>query len=209
MGVFQSVTDRAKLYPACAGLAVVFAVSAGCNAQRPARVDGVYAHDSRQLVRLDCDYNGDGRIDSRTYMRNGRPIRVEADANGDGAVDRWEYYDNSGVLQRIGASTRRDGVEDTWVGVTAGERIVEISTRRDGVVDRREIYRGDTLQRTESDTNADGHADLWEEMEQGRVARVLIDDRHAHAGPTRQIVYRSGAEPRVEAINAERDRAAR
>jgi hypothetical protein len=202
------VTDRAELYPAWAGLAVVFALSAACGAQRPARVDGVYAHDSRQLVRLDCDYNGDGRIDSRTYMRNGRPIRVEADANGDGAIDRWEYYDASGVLQRIGASTRRDGIEDTWVRATRDERIVEISTRRDGAIDRREIYRGEMLQRTESDTNADGHADLWEEMEQGRVARVLIDDSRAHAGPTRQIVYRAGAEPRVEAINGANDRAA-
>jgi hypothetical protein len=202
------VTDRAELYPVWAGLAVVYALSVGCGEQRPARVDGVYAHDSRQLVRLDCDYNGDGRIDSRTYMRNGRPIRVEADANGDGAIDRWEYYDASGALQKIGASTRRDGVEDTWVRSTGDERIVEISTRRDGVIDRREIYRGEMLQRTESDTDADGHADLWEEIEQGRVARVLIDDSQAHAGPTRQIVYRAGAEPRVEAINGENDRAA-
>ena len=187
MRLFQSVTDRAELYTGAIGAAIVCVLISGCRDQRPARVDGVYAHDSRELVRLDCDYNGDGRIDSRTYMRNGRPVRVEADANGDAAVDRWEYYGASGALQRIGASTRRDGVEDTWVRTTGDERVVEISTRRDGIVDRREVYRGETLLRTEA----------------------LIGDSDAHARPTRRIVYRAGAEPQVEPIEAEAARAAR
>jgi hypothetical protein len=172
-------------------------------------VAGVYTHDSRTLVRLDTDYNGDGRIDARTYMRDGQPIRVEADGNRDGVVDRWEYYGASGVLLRIGASTRGDGLEDTWVAADGDRRLVEVSTRRDGVIDRRETYRGDTLVSTASDTNGDGHPDLWQELEQGRVARVLIDESGAHRGPTRRIVYRQSAEPIVEAIAAKDANAAR
>jgi hypothetical protein len=203
------VTERAELYLAFVALVVVIGCAAGCRQQTPARVAGVYAHDSRRLVRLDTDYNGDGRIDARTYMRDGQPIRVEADGNRDGVIDRWEYYGRSGALLRIGASTRGDGLEDTWVAESGDERVVEISTRRDGLIDRREIYRGDTLSRTASDTNGDGHPDLWQELEQGRVARVLIDESGAHQGPTRRIVYRPGAEPVVEAIDQKDTDAAR
>ena len=54
---------------------------------------------------MDFDYDGDGRIDVRTYMRDGKPTRLEGDTNGDGLVDRWEYYDASGALTRVGGST--------------------------------------------------------------------------------------------------------
>jgi hypothetical protein len=204
---FQSVTERAELYLIRFAVLAALALAVACRA--PLRVDGVYSHDARVLVRLDTDYNGDGRIDARTYMRNGHPIRVEADGDRDGVVDRWEYYGASGALIRIGGSTRADGVEDTWVHVKGDERIVEIATKRDGMSDRREIYRGQTLVQVITDTDRDGNADRWEDIEHGRVARVSIDDSSSHQGPTRRIVYRSGAEPRIDVVVPEETHAAR
>ena len=145
---------------------------------------GVYTHDTRVLVRLDYDYNADGAIDVRTYMRNGRPVRLEGDTDGDGRVDRWEYYGANGELLRIGASSEDDGREDTWIRTSGGERHVDISTARDGVIDRREVYRGDTLVRVEFDDTRRG-------------------------GPTRRIVYAGRGEARLEAIQKEDGHASR
>ncbi|MGH9349717.1 MAG: hypothetical protein ACRD26_20895 [Vicinamibacterales bacterium] len=163
-----------------------------------ARATGVYAHDSRALLRLDYDYDGDGRIDVRTYMRQGRPVRLEGDGNRDGLIDRWEYYGRDGELLRIGGSTRGDGREDMWVRTSGDERVVEISMRRDGVIDRREVYHGDTLVRAESDTNHDGLPDRWEDFRDGVVVRLMLDDERRYGRPTRRIVYDTQATARVE-----------
>ena len=186
------------------GVRVRFAVlvlgSAFAACAAPERAFGVYAHDTRVLLRVDYDYDGDGRIDVRTYMRQGRPVRLEGDADGDGRVDRWEYYDPAGELLRIGASSAHDGREDTWVRTSGDERRLEISTRRDNTIDRRELYRGGSLLRTESDTNHDGLPDAWEEFSGGALARLLLDDDRRHGRPTRRIVYASGGAVRVEPI---------
>ena len=182
---------------------------AGCAPRPTARVSGVYAHDSRSLVRLDYDNDGDGRIDVRTYMRNARPARLEADRDADGRVDRWEYYSPTGVLLRIGGTTRGDGREDTWLRLDGNRRVVEFSTRRDGRTDRRETYEGDALLRTESDTNHDGLFDRWEEFRGGGVVRLMLDDERRHGRPTRQIVYGAAGDVRVDAIGAEEIDAAR
>jgi hypothetical protein len=130
-------------------------------------------------------------------MREGRPVRLEADKDGDGRIDRWEYYDGAGQLRRVGESSQRDGREDTWVSTSGAETLVERSTRRDGVVDRRERYRGQTLVRTETDSNHDGLPDAWEEYEGGALRVLLLDDGQRSGRPTRRIVYeRDGA--RVE-----------
>lgn len=178
---------------------VVASVSgAGCGARPVERASGVYAHDTRELVRIDYDYDGDGRVDVRTYMREGRPVRLEGDADRDGAVDRWEYYDAAGTLLRIGGSTRGDGREDTWVRATGGERLVAISTRRDGGIDRREIYRGDVLVRAECDTNHDGLPDRWEEFRDGAIVRLLLDDERRLGRPTRRLTYEGHDTTRIE-----------
>lgn len=190
---------------ACSLLAVVVC---GCAPRPMAFVAGVYAHDSRLLVRLDYDNDGDGDIDVRTYVRNGRPMRLEADRDGDGRIDRWEYYDRAGTLSRIGGSTRNDGREDTWARTDGARRIVEISTRRDGRVDRRETYEGDSLVRSESDTNDDGLSDRWEEFRSGAVVQLMLDDERRHGRPTRRIVYGAAGDARVE-VMAEANSAAR
>ena len=159
---------------------------------------GVYAHDSRALVRLDYDHDGDGRIDVRTYMRSGRPVRLEADSNADGLVERWEYYDSTGTLLRIGGSTQDDGREDTWVRAEGVRRFVDIASARNGWIDRREVYEADTLVRAESDSNHDGLADRWEEFRDGALVRLMLDDERRHGRPTRRILYGPAQEARVE-----------
>lgn len=171
----------------------------------PERAFGVYAHDTRVLVRVDYDYNGDGLIDVRTFMRGGRPVRLEGDTNGDGRVDRWEYYGSSGELRRLGTSARHDGREDTWVRTVGADRHVEISTRRDNTIDRREIYRGDTLVRVESDTNHDGLPDTWQEFSEGALVRLLLDDGRRSGRPTRRIHYARDGAARIEVIDRAHD----
>jgi hypothetical protein len=178
-------------------LVAVLAVASACS-PRSAAVSGVYARDTRELIRIDYDYNGDGDIDVRTYMRNGRPIRLEGDTNGDDLIDRWEYYDEAGRLLRVGGSTQADGREDSWAYLHGDDVRVEISTRRDGRVDRREFFRKDMLLRTESDTNNDGLVDTWEQYENGALAVLMVDDWQQTGRPTRRIVYSSGGDTRVE-----------
>lgn len=217
------MTDRAKLYsprarsrfrvPGSGLLFPVLVLGSGFGCSGPERAFGVYAHDTRVLLRVDYDYDGDGAIDVRTYMRGGRPVRLEGDADGDGRVDRWEYYGPSGDLRRIGASSQHDGREDTWVhmglpaeadGAQAGERRVDISTRRDNTVDRREVYRGAALVSTEADTNHDGLPDTWEEFSGGALVRLLLDDDRRHGRPTRRIVYARDGSARIEPIDRAR-----
>jgi hypothetical protein len=157
----------------------------------------VYAPDTRALVRLDYDSNGDGLIDARAYMRDGRLVRLEADGDGDGRIDRWEYYDRDGRLRRVGTSNQHDGREDTWVLTDGNDRWIERSTRRDGVVDRRERYRGEQLISTETDTNHDGLPDTWEQFEGGALHVLMLDDEQRNGRPTRRIVYEA-AGARIE-----------
>mgnify|MGYP006291536115 CR=1 FL=1 len=86
-------------------------------------------------------------------MAGGRPVRLEGDQDGDGKLDRWEYYAPDGSLVKLGTSTARDGVEDTWLYENGTDRRIEMSTARDGVVDRFEFYKGTELVRVETDTN--------------------------------------------------------
>jgi hypothetical protein len=164
-------------------------------------VTPVYDQSSR-LIRLDYDYNHDGQVDVRTFMKDGRPERLEGDADGDGKTDRWEYYDAAGAVLRVGGSTKHDGVEDTWAYGSGDQVRVDLSTRRNGIVDRREFYNRDVLERTESDTNLDGLLDTWEQYESGRLAVLLLDDTKTEskpkARPTRKLVYSRAGSPRVE-----------
>jgi hypothetical protein len=161
-------------------LYVLASVAAGCAGQ--SGVTPVYDPATRELVRIDYDYDANGTVDVRTFMRAGRPARLEGDADGDGTVDRWEYYDASGRLERIGASSQQDGTEDTWVFPAGDETRMDLSTARDGRIDRREFYRGDLLVRAESDTDGDGSIDSWERFENGRLS-VHLARRRQGGGP--------------------------
>jgi hypothetical protein len=180
-------------------LLFIFAGAAAAPACAPSSlITPVYDETTRALLRLDYDYDANGVIDVRTYMKKRQPFRLEGDSNGDGFADRWEYYDASGRLERIGGSTLDDGREDSWAYTSANDLRLELATGRDGVVDRWEYYSANVLLRTESDTNRDGRRDAWEEYNQGRLAIVMVDEDKKHGRPTRRLVYAGGPAPRVE-----------
>ncbi|MBM3779077.1 MAG: hypothetical protein FJW23_12735, partial [Acidimicrobiia bacterium] len=183
-GAAAGVFGAAALLPACGGESGV--------------VTPAYDEGTGALVRIDYDYDSDGRVDVQTFLDDGRVVRLEGDSDADGLVDRWEYYDENGELARLGGSSQADGIEDSWLYQTGDDRRVEISTARDGVVDRTEYYRQDVLVRTETDTNGDGRTDVWEEYEDDVLRVVAIDEGGSNGRPTRRIVYGAGVQPRLE-----------
>lgn len=172
-------------------------VAAGCAADE-GRMTPVYDPATRDLIRLDYDVNNDGRVDVRTFMANGRAVRLEGDQDGDGRLDRWEYYDRNQQLIKLGTSTERDGIEDTWLYQSGDARRVETSTARDGVVDRWEYYQAAQLMRVEMDTNRDGRVDHWEQYDGKGLTAVLMDDAQHPGRPVRRLVYGTGDVPVLE-----------
>ena len=144
-----------------------------------------------RLIQLSADQDGDRKVDQWTYLDGNRPLRGEADTDGDGRVDRWEYFDANAQLQRVGTSSRNDGVEDSWAYVQAvdGESRVDRSRNRDRSVDRREFFKGDVMTRAEEDTNGDGRIDRWDRYEGGVLRGASFDTSFAAGRPDRRLVY--------------------
>jgi hypothetical protein len=145
---------------------------------------------TRRLVQMVSDLNRDGRPDHWAYLEGARLLRTESDADADGRIERWEYFDATGALEKVGTASRGDGVEDEWAWAEdgSGERRLERSTRRDGRVDRREIYRGESLMRVEQDTNGNGRIDTWQVFEDGRLREVRMDST-GRGQPDRRLRY--------------------
>ena len=176
---------------------IVALTGAGCA---PSDADPVYNPDTRELERIDYDTNRDGSIEARLYFLAGRPTRLEVDADTDGHVDRWELYREDGGLARVGTSTQGDGRADTWVIETGNTLRVEISTGRDGILDRTEIHENGVLQRAELDTNHDGRIDQWQRFEGGQLRELALDTTFLATRPDRRLIYGAGGTlVRVEA----------
>jgi hypothetical protein len=167
-----------------AGLGLV-----ACDTGRRA-VEAVYDPFTRQLIRIDADTNGDGKIDARSYMRGTTVFRTEIDADGDGRIDRWEYV-AAGRVVRIGMSSANDGIEDVWRAAADGadDVLLERAPLRDRRASRREFYRDDELLRAEEDTSGDGMMDKWETFEAGRLRTVAYDAAGGGGRPDRRLVY--------------------
>lgn len=93
-------------------------------------------------------------------------VVLERDLDGDGVTDRWEYYADrdepgGGRIEKVGFSLGGDSVEDAWAWYDGDGQLtrIEVSTARDGVVDRWEHYRDGALVLVETDTDGDGRAD--------------------------------------------------
>jgi hypothetical protein len=170
------------------------AVIAGCVAapQHQRRAVPSYDDFTGKLIQLNADQNGDGRIDQWSYVDGSRPIRGEADTDDDGRIDRWEYFDASSALTLIGTSSRGDGVEDTWTNPapsTDGETVVVTSRNRDRVLDHREYFRGETLLRTEDDTNEDGRIDTWQRYDGPVLREAAFDTSFLRGRADRRVQY--------------------
>jgi hypothetical protein len=65
---------------------------------------------------------------------------------------------------------------------------IEVSTRRDGTVNRLEFYEGGKLVRTEEDANGDGKPEKWEAWRDGALASVELDT-NLDGQPDRRLIY--------------------
>ena len=138
---------------------------------------------SRSILVHDFDYGGETvRVVINERTRRAAELRlggtrtrldlapggvvVERDLDGDGVTDRWEYYADrrepgQGRIEKVGFSLAGDPVEDAWAYYGRDGQLtrIEVSTARDGVVDRWEHYRDSVLVLVETDTDGDGRSD--------------------------------------------------
>lgn len=163
----------------------------GSSTDTPRRIAPEYDQSTGKLKLLKYDSNGNGVIDTWSYMDGARIVRIEIDSNEDGKVDRWEYYDAAHKLEKIGFSRANDGTQDAWsYPGPDGKTIVkiEVSTRRDGKVTRVEHYEHDRLVAAEEDTDEDGRTDKWEVYDGDHLASVAFDTTH-RGTPDRKLTY--------------------
>ena len=168
---------------------------------RGGRVEPVYDDATGRLQLLKYDANGDGTIDTWSYMDGARVVRIELDSDQNSVIDRWEYYGADQTIEKVGASRAGDNSPDSWAFYDRGGTMVrlELSTRRDGKVNRIEFYEGGVRVRAEEDTNADGRMDKWEEYEGSRLASVALDTRQ-RGTPDRRVVYAQDGTVRTEEL---------
>ncbi|HJZ70577.1 MAG TPA: hypothetical protein VKE51_02500 [Vicinamibacterales bacterium] len=173
-----------------AAAAIVALIACGRGPERTRRITPEYDKKTGKLTLLKYDSNGNGRVDTWSYMDGARVVRIEIDKDEDGKIDRWEYYGPDQKLIKAGYSRLGDGKEDAWsyFGADGSVERVEISTRRDGKVTRVERYLNGVLASAEEDTDGDGRMDKWETYDGQRLASVAFDTQH-RGGPDRRLLY--------------------
>jgi uncharacterized protein YuzE len=186
------------LLPGCVVLACF--VSAGCQRHpETRRIEPVYDPKTGKLQLLKYDSNGNGVIDTWSYMDGARAVRIEIDADEDGKIERWEYYGASQKLEKVGFSRSKDGKEDAWSypGAAGAIERIEMSTRRDGKVSRVEHFNADRVVAAEEDSDQDGQIDKWETYEGDRLVSVAFDTQH-RGSADRRLVYGANGTARLE-----------
>jgi hypothetical protein len=181
---------------------VVGLASGGCaQPGEDGRVEPVYDETTGRLQLLKYDANGDGTIDTFSYMDGTRVVRIELDPNQDSVIDRWEYYRPDQTVEKVGTSRAGDNRPDSWAFFDASGAMtkLELSTRRNGMVDRVEYYEAGARVRAEEDTNADGQIDKWEMYEGSRLASVAFDTRQ-RGTPDRRVTYAQDGTVRVDEL---------
>lgn len=150
----------------------------GCGTVRdePSRIEPVYDRTTGRLELLKYDANGDGTVDTWSYMDGARVLRIELDGDQDKRIDRWEYYGPDQQIEKIG-----------------------LSTKRDGKADRFEYYEKGMLTRAEVDSSGDGRIDKWEVYNGSRLASVAFDTTQ-RGSPDRRVVYGPDGSARLERL---------
>jgi len=180
-------------------LFVVLMLGASCGSREPANIEPVYDKLTGKLRLLKYDSNGDGKVDTWSYMDGTRVVRIEIDMDEDGKIDRWEYYDADQKLEKTGTSRANDGKEDAWVytGPDGAIARIDVSTNRDGNVTRTEHYEKNALVGAEEDSDGDGRPDKWETFDAGRLTSVAYDTTH-RGTPDRRLIYGADGSTRFE-----------
>jgi hypothetical protein len=193
--------QRFTVVVAASALVCVLGMSACGNQASEARRRIVPEYDQKtgKLRLLKYDANGNGQIDTWSYMEGARVIRIEIDDNEDGKLDRWEYYGADQKLEKVGFSRASDGKEDAWSFSAPDGSVarIEISTLRDGKVNRIEHYQQGRLVSAEEDGDGDGAIDKWETYDGDRLASVAFDTVH-RGTPDRRLLYAADGTVRIE-----------
>jgi len=160
----------------------------------------VYDSKTGRLQLLAFDSNGNGRVDTWSYMDGQRVVRIEIDQNEDGKIDRWEYYDEQKHLTKVGFSRSDSGKADAWSYAGPDGAVVKLEfAGKDGRIARTERYEHEQLVSAEEDTDGDGRIDKWETYSNGRLLTVSFDTQH-RGTPERRLVYAADGSARVESI---------
>lgn len=176
-------------------------VSAACGGSTD-RVEPVYDQATGRLQLLKYDANGDGNVDTWSYMEGPRVVRIEIDTDHNAVIDRWEYYGPDETLEKVGSSRGGTGNPDSWAFYASNGAMarLELSLKQNGVVDRIEYYAGGTLTRAEEDTNGDNRIDKWEAYDGRRLASVAFDTTFKGEGPDRRLTYAPDGTVRPESL---------
>src|SRR4051812_47801172 len=163
------------------------------------RISPEYDKVTGKLKLLKYDSDGNGVVDTMSYMDGARVVRIEIDKNEDGKVDRWEYYDANQRLEKIGSSRNGDGKEDSWSYLAADGSIarVDISVKHDGKVSRVEHYEKGVLVSAEEDGDGDGRMDKWETYQGDHLSSIAFDTTH-RGTPDRRLIYGANGQARLE-----------
>jgi hypothetical protein len=193
------------------GFVTVVTLMTACSPSTAAhKTIATYDQKTGKLQTLAVDANGNGTIDTVSYMEGAQIVRIEVDQNEDGKVERWDFYSSRRQLEKVGTSSANDGVMDRVSFYDAQGTIVrtEVSTRRDGRFDRVEYFAGGHMVRSADDTDGDGKPDKWDEYAlapglagnrpQYTIVATSVDDA-GRGWPSRRFVYgKGGAIVRVE-----------
>ena len=154
------------------------------------RISPEYDKTTGKLALLKYDSDGNGKVDTWSYMDGARVVRIEIDKDEDGKIDRWEYYDANQKLEKIGTSRAHDGKEDAWSYLDDAGAIarVDVSGKHDGTISRVEHYQTGVLVAAEEDSDGDGKMDKWETYDGDRLASSAFDTTHRGA-PDRRLIY--------------------
>jgi hypothetical protein len=163
------------------------------------RITPEYDKATGKLTLLKYDSNGNGVVDTWSYMDGARVVRIEIDKDEDGKIDRWEYYDANQKLEKIASSRAGDGKPDSWsyLGPDGTIDHVDVSTRHDGKQNRIEHYKKDLLVAAEEDDDGDGNVDKWEVYEGDHLASIAFDTTH-RGTPDRRLIYGPNGTARLE-----------
>jgi hypothetical protein len=195
-----SVLRQTIAAAACLGIALVFT---GCRDrardEASKRITPEYDKATGKLKLLKYDSDGNGVVDTWSFMDGARVVRIEIDKNEDGKIDRWEYYDANQKLEKIGTSRAQDGKEDSWSYLGADGTIerIEVSAKHDGKISRVEHYVKNILTAAEEDGDGDGNMDKWEIYDGDRLASIAFDTTH-RGTPDRRLIYAPDGTARLE-----------
>lgn len=123
------------------------------------------------------DYNRDGVLDEKwIYAPSGRPVRTEIDRNLDGKVDYISKFDPSGIIESAESDDDFNGSFETRMRFRTGnvERS-DTDTDGDGFADLRVLYKGGVVVTNEFIHPNTGYPLRIEHYRLGKLTKAEID----------------------------------